>query len=95
MWEIFFKKRGYGIIIALLNGTCAAVRGETHTMDRDREAPWNGVERRKRVRRSDEVRKCFHCNAYFPARDILNLCPDCVRKMMMHYKQGNNLTIKL
>lgn len=66
-----------------------------HTMKVDREAPWDGVERRKRERRCDEVRKCFNCNAYFPARDILNLCPDCVRKMMLHYKKDHDLKINL
>jgi len=66
-----------------------------HPMKADKEAPWDGVERRKRERRSDELRKCCNCNSYFPARDILNLCPDCVRRMMLHYKKGDDRDMKL
>jgi Zn finger protein HypA/HybF involved in hydrogenase expression len=63
-------------------------------MKADGKVPWDGVERRKRERRHDEVRKCLNCNAYFSTPDMLNICPDCVKKMLMLYKKSNELSMR-
>jgi hypothetical protein len=64
-------------------------------MKANRALRWDGVERRKRERRSDALRRCINCSAYFPAMDIINLCPDCVRSMLLLYKKKSGLTVKL
>jgi hypothetical protein len=84
----------HGIIIAHGKSKPLTVSGETGIMKPDRILPWDGVERRKRERRSFEVRRCCSCNSCFPARDILNLCPDCVRKMMLLYEKNQGLPAK-
>ena len=95
MAGFFYKKL---IMVSLLlsimaNNSCG--REKPYLMKTDKEVPWDGVERRKRERRNDEVRKCFKCSNYFPVRDILNICPDCVRKVLMLYKQGDDRHMKL
>jgi hypothetical protein len=84
----------HGIIIAHGNSKLVPVSGETDRMKADRTVPWDGVERRKRERRSFEVRRCCSCNSNFPARDILNLCPDCMSKMMLLYQKNQGLPAK-
>jgi len=95
MADFFYKK---SIMVSLLlpnmaNNSCG--REKPYLMKADKEVPWDGVERRKRERRNDEVRKCFNCSNYFPARDILNICPDCLKRMMLLYKQDHGLKVKL
>ena len=95
MAGFFYKKL---IMVSLLlslvaNDSCG--REKPYLMKADKEVPWDGVERRKRERRNDEVRKCFNCSNYFPARDILNICPDCLKRMMLLYKQDHGLKVKL
>jgi|GEM_PF-3458062 hypothetical protein len=57
--------------------------------------PWDGIERRRRDRRGEEVRKCFNCKIYFTSPDFINICPDCIREMILRYKKGNYLNIKV
>jgi len=85
------------MVSLLLSGIAnvSAYQEIPNLMKANREFPWDGVERRKRERRNDALRKCCNCNSYFPAIDGLNLCPDCVRKMLILYKQGNALPVKL
>jgi hypothetical protein len=84
----------HGIIIAHGKSKTIPVSGVSGIMKAEREVPWDGVERRKWERRSFEVRRCCSCNSSFPARDILNLCPDCVRKMMLRYQKNQGLPAK-
>jgi hypothetical protein len=64
-------------------------------MKDDRIKSWDGVERRKSDRRGEEVRKCYSCEVYFPTVGFINICPDCIREMILHYKKGNYFNIKM
>jgi len=54
---------------------------------------WNGIERRKKDRRGEDVKKCFRCQVNFPRRGLINMCPDCVNEMILRYKKDSYLDI--
>jgi len=54
---------------------------------------WNGIEKRRRDRRGEEVKKCFNCGVYIPLKACIPLCPDCVKKVILIHKKGNYIDI--
>ena len=54
---------------------------------------WNGIERRRRDRRGEEVKKCFNCGVYISLRDCISMCPDCGKKVIPLHKKSNYIDI--
>lgn len=61
----------------------------------EKEIPWDGVERRKKERRCEVLIKCMTCDVLFPEKGGMNMCPDCINKIILHYKKNYFLDIKI
>lgn len=94
MPAFFSSKARHGIIIAEITVKYVFTAGEPYTMKADTNIPWNGVERRKKERRCEEIKKCISCEGMFAVRGVLNICPDCIDKIILHHKKEEYLHIK-